>query len=271
MRCLIPNRNKVLENEISYLEEKYQEGFKLERIGMILYQFVPVSPREITYEIDLVPKSITDDDLNIEGWEVIETRPIFYKKLKKVYYLSTSPENRLLIDERMRLNYYKHVVSFWNFICSFPFLLLFFLLIIQVPQSSPQFTASLPFLLFPTIPLIVIAIRKYLPFNQAIRSLREKLGEETDFPVFYLISFLNPTPEQKKELDEKFPTIGTVMSQTQRENRAYYYLKSLINHIPEFKQELMNITTIQEENIKIARHSGLYSIPWVLSGWDQEE
>ena len=266
MRIIIPNRNKVLENEIAFLEEKYRQGFKLATRGRIFYQFTPVSSSDVAYEIDLVPRSIANDELYTTEWEVIETIPIFYKKLKKVYYLSKDPENRLLIDERLRLNYYKRMVFLWKLLCSIPFLLLFIFFLAEAPLA-PHLTASIPILLLP-IPLLIYM---YLPFNKEIRSLREKLGEEIDFPVFYLITFLNPTSKQKQELDEKFTTIGSVVSQTRREDRAYYYLKSLIQHIPELKQELMNITTIQEENIKIVRQSGVYSMPMVASGWDQEE
>jgi len=270
MQCLIPNKNKTFENEKIFLEEKYRQGFKLKKRGALFYQFVPVDPEEAVYEIDLAPKSLTDDEVHVTGWEVIETKRILYKNLKKVYYINEDPENRLLIDERLRLDYYKREVFLWNFICSLPFLIIFTILLTQVPLASPRLTALIPFLLFPSIPLIIFSIRKCLPFNQGIRFLREKLGEEVEFPVFYLISFLNPTPEQKKELDENFTAIGSVISHTQRENHAYYYLKSLINHIPELKQELLNITTIHEENIKISRQAGVYSMPLVASGWDSE-
>ena len=275
MRYLIPNKNKVFENETTYLEEKYRQGLKLKAKGMFFYQFAPVSPEEVTYEIDLVPRGINDEELHITGWEVVETEPILYKKLKKVYCLSSDSENRLLIDEKMRLDYYKRVVFLWSCISIImillPFLLLFAEANFNLATAAPWLMALAPYLLLLAIPLIIYAIRKCLPFNQAIPFLREKLGEETNLPVFYIISFLNPTPEQTEELDDNFSAIGTVLSQTQRENQAYYYLKSLINHIPEMKQELLNITSIQEENIKIVRHSGAYSMPWIVSGWDKEE
>lgn len=270
MRIIIPNRNKVLENETVFLEEKYRQGFKLARRGRMFYQFTPVPPGEVAYEIDLVPRSIADDELYTTEWEVIETRPIFYKKRKKVYYLSKDSENRLLIDERLRLNYYKRMVFLWKLFCSIPFILLFLLFLAEIPLAPDSISVIplIPLLVFPAIPLIIYMWR---PFNKEIRSLREKLGEEVDFPVLYLISFLNPTSDQKQELDEKLTTIGSVMSQTWREDRAYYYLSSLIKHIPEMKQELLNITSIQEDSIKIVRHSGYYSMPWLVSGWDQEE
>jgi len=273
MRKLIPNRNKVFENEKIFLAEKYRQGFKLKKKGVFFYQFIPVHPKDVAYEIDLVPRSIADDELHITGWETIETNPIFYKKLNKIYYLSTDPENRLLIDEGMQLNYYKRAYFLWNCICIIPFFLILTLLfaVEQAPLASTFLADVTPYLFFFAILLLIFSTRTFLPFNQGIQSLREKLGEETDFPVFYLITFTNPTPDQKKELDEKISAIGYVVSHTHQKGQAYYLLESLIHHIPELKQELMNITTIQASNIKITRHAGAYSMPLIISGWDSEE
>jgi len=279
MRQLIPNKNRIFETEKAYLEEKYRQGFRLEKKGWLFYQFSSVSPSEVAYEIDLAPKNyemlneakIHECTEFFEDWEIVMTQPTSYKNLEKIYYLNPDPTQRFLVDEEMRIKYYKHTIRQIDLL-ALPFVLVIILWLATTVISLPSFVDTImPYLFISSVILAIYSARKNAPFSLLKREIREKLGMEIEIPITYLISFTNPTVEQLKELDENLPALGEISARSQKADVTYYLIRSSIAQTPQMREEITDFTTVEKENIKIIRHSGIYSMPMMMSGWDREE
>jgi len=246
MHRLIPIKNRVFETEKSFLEKRHRQGFALMKRGWFLYHFTPVNPGEAQYEIDLLPKDMADDELKVEGWEVVQVAPIFYKGLKKVYYLSLNVDDRLIVDEALCLDYYKQQISIWAF---FAIISLFLALILEFS----------PFLFIPCILLFIYSVISAVTFNRARKILGENLGEDAILDresfagvfSYRLVHFSGLTLEQKVEIEEIMPTLGRVVRKSMAKD--HYYLKTSIPLLKDLKQEIVSATTVQAENITIAR------------------
>ena len=253
MRRLIPNKNQNFETEKRFLEEKHRQGFRLQKKGWLFYQFMPATPSEVIYEMDLLPKKTASEDLVISGWELAVTQSAFYKKYRKAYYFSAALESRFIVDEAMRLAYYKHKMNLWINLSAVSFFCLLFFAFLGT-YFPTLLLAILTFcLLIITPSLVICSIRIYIPLNRGILFLRKKISEEIVSPAYYIIRFMNPTVEQRKELGRKLSTLGVITNRIQRKKDDYYSLESPIHALNDLKQEITNITKFQEENLKIVR------------------
>jgi len=250
MRCLISHKNRILENEKDFLEEQHRRGFKLTKRGWLFYHFTPAVPGEVAYEIDLLSKKIADDDLAIDGWEMIETQSIWYKRLKKVYYLSSDPENRLVVDEKLRLHYYSRNSVFVNTFAVW--LCIFIFLGIPIPTSWSDAVINAVYLIYfmSLVLSIVVSIRARV-FKLSATSLSEKLGLCEETFITYFVQIKDLTNKEKNEADEMFSIIGNIQQYGKENNVDYYYVRSAVPNSKKLRQEVLSVLSIENERLDI--------------------
>ena len=107
---IIPDKKKIIENEVRYLEQKHAQGYQLAEVGRLFYRFEPVAPEKVHYEIDLAAAELTDAELLIAEWQIMARKKISVSSLQKVYYCTRSA-SELAIDRRTRLAYYEKKIS----------------------------------------------------------------------------------------------------------------------------------------------------------------
>jgi len=242
----IPKGNNVLENEVDYLQNQYQNGYKFVRKGLFFYRFDKVTPAEATYEIDLLPQDTPSEYLQIPDWELVFTKQMLFKNLKRVYYVSAT-DNRLLVDQEMRLQYYKRQTLIWEI--AFVASLLMFML-----HFSPQFvdiTNSLLNDILSSFGLaffsLIISVPRMFLYARAVESVQIRLGQQTEaLPIHYTIRFSNLSDHQLEGIAEKLSLLGSVKQVDDR----FFRLKSLMGK-EKLLEEIISVTDIQEENINL--------------------
>ncbi|MCL2559251.1 MAG: DUF2812 domain-containing protein [Turicibacter sp.] len=242
----IPNRNHIFEYEKKYLEEKHREGFKLKRRGLIFYTFERVTPGEAVYEMDLACKGLSDCQLQACDWELLTKRRTLFRKLKKVYYYSQDTEARLLVDEQLRLEYYKFKrAAWWVLLVAWPFVTIFgggMLLYDLAPDFFDNWLSSSIFVM----PYIYY---KALPFTRGINFLNEKLGNETIMWHHFTIHFTGLTDEQHTELSQTIRFFGLVAAYAKKGEKDYVLLKTRLTNTALLEQEIMNSAGLRPENL----------------------
>lgn len=170
----IPNLNNIFEYEKKYLEEKHHEGFKLKKRGLLFYHFTPVVPSKATYEMDLSCKQRSGFQLQTDDWVLLTERHLLFRQLKKGYYYNQNPEAQLLVDEQLRLEYYKYKrAMWWIVLVLFPFFAIFGAALAYASESV-LFESLFTVFIF----LIPYPLYKAIPFIRGIRFLDEKLANK---------------------------------------------------------------------------------------------
>jgi len=249
----IPGKNKVLENEINYLQEQHKNGYKLVGKNLFFYQFAKVAPEEVTYEIDLLPGDVPSEYLQMPDWELVAAQKMLYKRLKRVYYMS-SGQNRMLVDRDMRLKYYQRLSIVWSTICLvFFFLFMVSLGIQHIAIANPIIDDILSLSAFSVFPMIIffpVALR----YEKAVKNLKVHLGQPTDdLPIHYTIRFSDLVPAQQEGLMEKLYLLGPVRQVDDR----FFRLKSQMGK-EELLAEIISVTNIKEENINLMHPMDLW-------------
>ena len=218
---VIPNKNQNFETEKRFLEKKHRQGFRLQKKGWLFYQFMPTTPSEVAYEIDLAPRKTenfeTDPYLDFSGdWEIVLRQSALYKNFEKIYYLNTDSQKRFLVDEKTQISYCKQKIALW-FLLALPLILALILLFMSTTIRLSSFAeAMLPYLLFFSFFLAILTIIKVWPLLIWKASLDEKIFVEFEGVIVYVVSFLNPTVEQKNEFDENFLLLGKLSVKLKR-------------------------------------------------------
>jgi len=252
MHCLIPNKNKIFEEEKIFLEEKHRQGFKLEKKGLFFYRFTPVPPQEAIYEMDLLSRKITANELQIGGWEIVETKQIFYKRLKKIYYLSLDPDNRLLVDMDTRSNYYNFESFMWPTLCHLLWMFAIFASVLpnEFPDLFPDLTHLSHALYLGFALSLIFAIIRSIIFSRGVCLINGKL-EKGAFPLMYFVQLKNLSPSKREEVRNNLSIMGHVVSHVERKDSDYYRLISPIPNVPKLRREIVTILGVEKENLVV--------------------
>lgn len=250
-RTWIPFKNIVIENEASYLEKKYKEGLKLVKIGKLFYKFEEVDPQAVTIGIDLDGKRI--NRLLIDDWSVISSHKTSYKKMNKVYYVSSNPNSRFLRDDSYQLAYYQHYQAKFMTLAGlsiFPLLLIFVLMTasIAIPSIILYFSLALvvPFYYF---------IRCNSVCEKAVCEASLDRGILTGFEAKYLITFRNLKNSQKRVLKKNLSHFGYAREIDENS----YQLQSPLKK-EELLDEIAGMMEIAKEDITLMNIGDLYTM-----------
>ena len=260
MHRIIRIKNRIFETEIKFLEEKHRQGFALAKKGKFFYQFAPAEKKEAIYEIDLLPKSLTGTELEVEGFRVVHSEFGSSGNFQKVYYLSESAEKCFVVDEQLRLDYYQAGGRQYLTTVSVLSILFLALAIYGNFATHPTLEVLVPLLLLTTLVLLAFAVRIWFCFMGGASSLRKKNSEMDKSGIYYNIRFINPSNKQRVELEEKLPTLGFILSHLKKKKDDYYSLKSSIASIADLEREILNITSFRKGDIKIVRTSASGSL-----------
>ena len=251
---LIRNKNRILTEEIAFLENQYSKGWELKGRNHFFYTFghVEGEGRQASYEIDLLPNSFSVEELQVSGWEVAAVVPANFKRLQKVYYLREGNDDRLLIDDDLRNRYYKakyRQMSMLFFLLFSPLLLMLLPIPIYIPQGLvPYLFLSITASFF-TLPL-VIRYEKALSKEWA-----EKVAAGEALPIRYSIRFANLTDTQMMGLQNQLAGIGKV----KKVSEAYFYLTVPLPK-EALMEEIQGYTGISEENINLMHPADLWFV-----------
>lgn len=247
----IPIKNLIFENGKAFLEAKYKEGLKLKRKGNLFYTFEETLPRDVIYEIDLVDKQAYIYQL--EGWDLVAEKKILYQRSSKSYYISSTHNARLLVDDDLRLGYYEYYQQFFLALSSctiFPFLLTFFLLMGSVAVTSIISHISL-FLLIP----FIYFIRSNMACEHSICEMSKKRGILTGFEANYILTFKNLTTNQKENMTKNLSTFGYVKKVSENIFRLQSPLKK-----EELFEEIVTLVQINKHNVNLMNIGELYML-----------
>ncbi|MFV0395787.1 MAG: hypothetical protein ACK5LC_15605 [Coprobacillaceae bacterium] len=250
-RKIVPIKNQIIENEIRYLERQSQEGYILKKRGQFLYQFERNNRFEATYQIEISDRDISDDLLIVDNWNIKATKNVSYKKKKKVYYMSTNSEDRLLVDNQIQIKYYRYLESRYAtfaLLTVFPMLLSFVLMMAKI--EIPSFILLISFVL---LLLSIYFFRNASVFGEIIKEYNIDTGVLSGDEANYIIVFKELSDVKLKEVSNLLKAFGAL----RKVNDETFRLQSALRK-EELLMELIGALEIENENIQLMHVGDLY-------------
>lgn len=253
----IPTRNEVLENEKAYLEKKHACGKGIRGKGMFFYRFEKVEAASVSYEIDIVPKSMDGEIFEVDGWNYLFSTKIPFSKYQKDYYFSTASKNTFEIDEYARLDFYQSR-SFAKSNASICYALLlvsgFFALHFEIPSLVLNIL-FLPYLL--CLPLFFHSYNAFSKLDAQRICLVRKLGKlPDDFgSLWYFVTLPKGFSLSEAELKLKLKLLGRV----RMINRRKFCIKSNLSQ-KQLHELIGESVSIPTDKIIVANQLGLGGI-----------
>lgn len=249
----IPIKNQDFEIEKEYLKKEAKKGWKLLKRGVLFYQFEKSEKKESNYEIDIVPTE--HKDITIPGWENVCTRKMGNLQFLAIYYMSESSEQRLLIDERLRLRYYEKRGHLYRTIE-------IILLLVALVFVTLYFSNSIDTLiwLWLLLSFVLAAMswfvgRYYRVFQRAKREVQFRLDEVVEIKTRYYIVTKHVAEEEQEILFTSLKGLGTV----KKIGKRSYTVDSLLAK-EDLKHEILSLTHFDSEKIQITTPYDLWPL-----------